>query len=460
MQHGIFKLTRMQGDPMNTRLDRRVTRLCLLGAALSLGACNSIEPGVDDYQNSVVDARTAGQSLAGSFAQGTDWDAAVQAPATPSFTLNTQTQVLKKSTALPAFGSAAGSADLKVDLGDTAKGFVTVTNVVPGLAVVSHDTAVIKFDDKWKDGIADNENAISFKRTSVHLGGKVETLAITDADDDGQVTPVAGINNKARFVFTTSHLGVTETADLIVGSGPDNDFDAEGDNTVYKAQWTKTKGGVVIAQGEFKDGDNDGKVGDNASDQVVLASWFEMNPAGKPLVRKSTAQAKMKVFKDKAGDEPMSFSFTEEWKSGRVNQVTLKNRHGGEDIIKGDTMRVRIETTKAADDDTVHHAEITVVMNPGQDLKSDADDLCYSFHIKTQKRWGFERSAEFNFVAGEPVPHGQDAKSGSFDGKATYANGKSATLKGSFSPEGFSAEFTGPEGNTVKVEYAKSGDVI
>lgn len=442
---------------MKTRTYRSLSRLCLLGAALSLGACNTTEPGVDDYQNAVVDSRTAGKSLAGSFSQGADWDAAVQAPATPTFGLNTQTQVLKKSTALP---SASTGADLKFDHSDTANGRLTVTNVTPGLLVTSYDTAVIKWDEKAKDLTDDNENAISFKRVSVHLGGKVETLHITDADGDGQVTPVPGTVNKAHFVFTTTHLGVTETADLIVGSGPDNDFDLEGDNTVYKAQWTKSRGGSVVAQGEFKDGDNDGKVGDNASDQVVVASWFEMNPADKPLVRKSTANAKLKVFKDKAGDEPISFSFTEEWKTGRVNAVTLKNRHGGEDILKGDTMWVKIETTKAAADDTVHHAEIVVVMNPGQDLKSDADDLCYSFHIKTQKRWGFERSAEFNFVAGEPVPHGQDAKSGRFDGKATYANGKSATLKGSFSPDGFSAEFTGPEGNTVKVEYAKTGDVI
>lgn len=442
---------------MNPSFNRNLTRFSLLGAALYLGACNTVEPGVDDYQNSVVDARTAGKSLSGSFEQGKGWDAAVSAPTAPaSFGMSAQTGVLKKSTAMPS----RGDLDFKINLDDTAKGYATVTAETPGLLVTNYDTAMVKWDEKARDSVKDNENIISFKHVTVHVGGKVETLVITDADDNGQVTPVAGVNNQAHFVFTTSLGGVVETADLIVGSGPDDDFDDESDNTVYKALWTRVKGGVTVSRGEFLDGDGDGKVGDNSIEQVAIAKWFEMHPAGKPLVLKATAEAKLRIFANKAGDEPIAFTCTEEMISGRVNSVSMKNRNGTADIIKGDTLWVKIETTKAAADDTLRHAEIVIVMNPGQDLKSESDDLCYAIHIRTEKKLGFERSAEFNFVAGEPVPHGQDPVSGTFDGKATYANGKSATLKGSFSPSGFSAEFTGPEGNTVKVEFAKNGDVI
>ena len=441
---------------MNPSFNRQLARLTFLGAALLLSACNNTEPGVDDYQNSVVDARTGGKSLANSFNQGKDWDAAISAPTTPTFGLSTQTNVLKKSTAMPS----RADLDFKINLDDTAKGYATVTAETPGLLMTSYDTAVVKWDEKSKDTVKDNENIVSYKHVVVYIGGKVETLVITDADDNGQVTPVAGVVNQAHFVITTSQGGMVETADLIVGSGADNNFDLEADNTIYKALWTKTKAGVVVARGEFLDGDGDGKVGDNSIDQVVIAKWFEMNPAGKPFVKKATAEAKLTVFANKAGDEPISFSYTEELITGRVNAISMKNRNGTADIIKGDTMWVKIETTKAAAADTLQHAEIVIVMNPGQDLKSEEDDLCYAIHIKSEKKLGFERSAEFNFVAGEPVPHGQDPKSGTFDGKATYANGKSATLKGSFSPTGFSAEFTGPEGNTVKVEITKSGDVI
>jgi hypothetical protein len=58
------------------------------------------------------------------------------------------------------------------------------------------------------------------------------------------------------------------------------------------------------------------------------------------------------------------------------------------------------------------------------------------------------------------VPHGQEAKAGSFSGKVTYANGKSATLEGSFTETLFTATFTGPEGNSVTVTYNKNGQVV
>ena len=38
-------------------------RLSLLGAALFLGACNTLEPGVDDYSNAQVDALARGPAL-------------------------------------------------------------------------------------------------------------------------------------------------------------------------------------------------------------------------------------------------------------------------------------------------------------------------------------------------------------------------------------------------------------
>lgn len=444
---------------MQTSTRSTLTRLFLLGAALSLGACNGLEPGVDDYSNAQVDVRTAGKTLSGSFEQGKHWEAAIRTPTSPAaFGLSTQTQVLRKSTALP--GTPTAGPGLEVDLSDTADGLVRVSNVVPGLFLTHYDSAVLKYDDKWKDGLPDNENAVSFRRHTVHAGGKTETLLITDADNDGQVTPKAGSDNQARFQFTTVQGGVTESADLVVGSGPDNDFDLEGDNTVYQAIWTRTKDGAEVARGELLDADGDGKVGDNAKDQIVTAKWYEINPPLKPWVRKTAAEARLKVFAHKSGDEPITFSASEELVTGRVNAISMKNRLGGDSIIKGDTMWVGIETTRSRSDDTLQHAEIVVIMNPGQDLKSDADDLCYAFHIKTQKRFGFERSAEFNFVAGEPVPHGKDPVSGTFDGKVTYANGQSATLQGEFSPSGFSAEYTGPDGNSVKVEFTKSGDVI
>ncbi len=442
---------------MKPSIRKHASRLALLGAAWLLGACNSTEPGVDEFQNAKVDAPTAGKSLAEGFVLLNQWDASFSMPVAPA-TLDRSTQIglLKRSTALP---KSAASGNIEIDYRDTAKGFVTAHAETRGILVTHYDTAVIAYDAEFKAGNEEKYSLIRFKRTSVHDLGKVESAAFSDADDNGILNAVPGVNNKARVVFTTAQAGVTETADIVAGAGPDNDFNADADNPVFSASWTRVRGGTVIAKAEFKDQDKDGKLADNGSDQVVAIEWFEQSPAGKPLVRKATARAVVRVLAGKAGDEPVTFSYTEELITGRVNAVSLRNRHGEDEILKNDTLWVTIETTKSAQNDTLQHAAITVVMNPGEDLKSDADDLCYAFHIETQKRFGFERSAEFHFVAGEPVPHGQDPVSGTFEGQATYANGQSASLKGSFSPTGFDAEFTGPEG-TVSISFSAQGNVI
>jgi hypothetical protein len=99
-------------------------------------------------------------------------------------------------------------------------------------------------------------------------------------------------------------------------------------------------------------------------------------------------------------------------------------------------------------------------MNPGPDLKSEEDDSAYAFHIYSTKHLGFERDAEFHFYADFPVLHGEQPTAGHFDGKATYANGKTATLKGEFSPKGFSAEYIGPEEGKWTVDYNLAGKRI
>jgi hypothetical protein len=215
---------------------------------------------------------------------------------------------------------------------------------------------------------------------------------------------------------------------------------------------------VVIGTGAFLDADNDGVVADKSKDCIVLAEYSDLEPKDRPLIKKVDFKAKVKVLADKAGDEPISFSYVETTKLGRTNSVTLRNRAGGDEIVKGDTMIVRLETVKTADEDTLRHAVIEFAMNPGQDLKSDADDVCYSIHIESDKRFGLERHAEFDFVSATPIPHGQAPTAGTFSGKADYANGQSVTLKGSFSPAGFTAEYAGPDGS-FKIEFNQNGIV-
>ncbi len=449
---------------MESSLARKTTWTAMIGASLFLGACvtsNDNTTGIVDpeFADAKIDARVAGKSLSGSFDQGKEWNTTFTAPTGLEALGGVSTSVgtLKKQAAMA--GNTDLGADLHANLDDTAKGYATVYSETQGLLSNTKDTAIVKWDDKAKDTVKNNENIISFKRVVAYLDGKIETAEFSDADGDKIVTAAPGKENKVKLVLTSDDKGVVEKTTLVVGAGPDANFDKEGDNTILEANWVKTKDGVVTGTGAYLDADGDGVVTDNSKTCLVLAKYSEIEPKDRPLIAKADFEAKVRVFANKAGDEPVTFTYSETTKLHRTNVVTIKNREGGNEIVKGDTMTVHMETTVAAADDTLKHATIEFVMNPGQDLKNDSDDVCYAIHIKSSKRLGFEREAEFNFASAKPIPHGAEPVEGSFDGKATYANGKSASMHGSFSPNGFSAEFTGPEGNTVKVEYSKNGDL-
>jgi hypothetical protein len=468
MSNGLFQITVSKGPDMhasNPTLARKTTWAALMGAALFLGACvvsnEEKGPEVDpEFADAKLDARVAGQSLIAGFEQGKDWSTTFTAPAglQPLGSLSTGVGALKKQAAMAGEIDLGG--ELHANLDDTAKGYATIYAEYQLLLTNVKDTAIVKWDANAKDTIKDNENILSFKRVSTTLGGKVETAEFTDGDGDKQVTPVPGMDNKVKLVFTMQDKDVVEKTTLLVGAGGDDDFDKEGDNTILHADWIKTKGGVTTGTGSYTDADGDGIITDNSKTSIVLAKYSEIEPKDRPFIKKADFEAKVRVLANKAGDEPVTFSYEETTKFGRTNKVSIRNREGGTEIVKGDTMTVHLETTVTAAEDTLKSASIEFVMNMGQDLKSDTDDVCYAIHVKTSKRFGLEREAEFNFISAQPIPHGAEPVAGTFDGKVSYANGKSATLSGTFSPEGFSVKYTGPEGNTVTVEFTKQGDLV
>ncbi len=452
---------------MNPSIARKTAWAALLGASLFLGACvNDPEGGsapVDPkFAKTKITSQVAGQTLLGSFQQSSEWNSTVTAPSGLEALSGVSAGMgsLKHAASL---AKIAGDIDVgggvMANLDDTGKGFATLYHKYFGPFSWIEDTAVVKWDEVARDTTIKDKNILSFKRVTAYLTGKKESAAFADADGNGLVNAVAGIDNKVKLTITVEENGVTEKTVLIVGAGKDANFDKEEDNTVLEANWTRTKSGVVIGTGAFRDADNDGVVTDNSKDCIVLAEYSDIEPKDRPLIARVDFKAKIRVFANKAGDEPVSFSYTETTKGHRTNVVTIKNREGGDEIIKGDTMTVHLETTVSLSTDTLKHATLDFVMNPGQNLKSDSDDVCYAIHITSEKQFGFERSASFNFVSATPIPHGQAPTAGTFDGEATYANGKSITLKGSFSPDGFSVTFTGPDG-TAKIEYNKNGDLV
>jgi hypothetical protein len=447
-------------QPLPTKWNRRFP--ALLGTAVvGLSACMQNPTEVDpvDYSQIPITAETAGQSLAASFASTQDWDKT----SGPSADLQVMesvfgsTSTLKAQTGLPKM-SVKSAEDLVIEI-DSAAGLAHLTHTTQILGVTSVEKADVLWDAQAKDDIKDNEHIVRFSVQKTHLLGKVESAVFVDADGDGMINAVKP-QSKVQITFEKTEAGQTETAVLVVGCGPDLNFDNDADNQIFQATWNRMRNKVLQAEASFQDGDDDGVVVDNADTSIVVVEMGDLEPLDRPLVKERHAHAKVKLFGKDKGDQPMAFGYTETMKNGRVNTVSMKNRFGKEDLIPNDTMTVRLETVAKREDDTLKTLSLEFVMNPGPDLKSEADDSAYAFHIHSTKHIGLEREAEFHFYADSPVLHGAEPTAGHFDGKATYANGKSATLKGEFSPKGFHAEYIGPEGGTWTVDYTLAGIVI
>jgi hypothetical protein len=145
---------------------------------------------------------------------------------------------------------------------------------------------------------------------------------------------------------------------------------------------------------------------------------------------------------------------------GHTDSVYFKNKVGGFNITPSDTMHLFLHTTSSVATDTLASLLVDIAFNPGDTLNSHTDDHFYSLHIVSQKRRVFERDGEFTFTPSQPVPYGQKPQSGTFSASVTFSNDKTATLVGSFSPTGYQATYTGPDGVTKTIQYSTTGVVV
>ncbi len=260
------------------------------------------------------------------------------------------------------------------------------------------------------------------------------------------------------FTHSSALLTRHDTAEVVWDDKARDDI-KDNENIIRAISHTRYQNGREDRV-ELTDGDGDGILIDKTSPaSVVSLELVTTNPRNKPFVQESRVRAKIRILADNAGDEPVAFFAEEIFKNGRVHTIRMENALGEEEIIKGDTLRVIVETQGAPRNDSLRSMKLIYTLNPGQDLKDESDNSLYSFSLYARKSRGAEREAEFHFIADKPVPHGQEPESGAFNSKLTYANGKSVTLAGSFSPEGFEAVFTGPEGGSKSISITRSGEV-
>jgi hypothetical protein len=248
-----------------------------------------------------------------------------------------------------------------------------------------------------------------------------DTLARTsweDADGDGKVT--ADSASKVRLVLQTWTDGVLETTVMVVGFGPDGDFDTEADNLIYSLSFSRTRDGDTLAWAAYTDADDDGIAIDNGKPSLVDADWYAEGPTeDEPGAVWSRFRMRILAVYGAAGQDLKRFSAEQETRGGRRLDASIRNLDGGEDFDLADTVLARFRVVGTAPSDTVDTLETSIRMRIGN-FEDKSDDLTYTLSVRARKKLGEERLATFDFVSAKPIPHGEDPELGDLTMRVEY----------------------------------------
>lgn len=440
--------------------------LCL--GAVSLSACFT-EPkdktaGVDDFPNSIY-ARVDGFLDEGKKAEGL------------SVAANTDSLLIRQSfnsppakkvaaafdpspaaQALPPLAkrSAAGPA------ADSCPMTFTLSEKKPPIGSrVTVDTLIMCVDALFLDSIKGNEHIVRGKSvTRDTVTGRVETGEFADGDGDGFLNPIPGGAAKARVQFTVIDMGVTEKTTLVIGDGPDDDFDTEPDNLIYEMSWSRTRGADTLGSAAFQDADSDGVAIDNGKPSLVDLRWFNVGPTDDdPTAKWSRIRMRTMAVYGKKGSDPRRFAIESEAGNGRLNSAVILNLKGGEDFDARDTVIARFRAVGTAPTDSVDTLETEIRIKVG-DFDDKRDDTTYAIRARAKKKLGEETLAMFDFQSDRPIPHGKEPQVGRLTMRVEYSDATALDVTGRITEATVDLTATLRDGKRIHVVWDRSGKGI
>ncbi len=345
---------------------------------------------------------------------------------------------------------------------DTIDGRIKITVTTSTLLYSKYDTIEVLMDGTVFDGVEGNESIIDFRGAKNYKNGTLEYYKIKDSDGDGIINGTLP-HQKAlltiQTVYTKSVLGhpAGESVKTLieVGAGKDNKFGSEtdtaaqADNLIFEASWIKIQNSDTVAYVLFEDADGDGVVAAGCIGTIDVRILQRHNPL-KPLVEYE--KASLRIERDSSGKErTVRIGIEEKLLTGRLNRIWAVDQTGDSTIDPGDTAFIHFATNSPAVDDSEITAHAILKVDPGENLTDSSDNLLIEIQLEKSFRSGRLDSLQFHCVFDPPLSHGESPRGGSFEFKAMFRNGKTATLDGSFEVGVIKATFTGPEGNVVEV---------
>lgn len=415
--------------------------------------CNSSP--VSSEPKGSTDAGSLGQMAFASVEESSDLENLFGSMQSATQLLSEQPQIVIEAPAAELTKSQAGSSEWNLSVEGER---TVVTRTVEGIMKTSYDTLIVKTETT-----PDLFNVVEARTLHVYAS-KTEKCVISDADGDGVVNGEEQYNGTAKLTFTVTYTkdglgfrnGESEISEITVSCGPDKNFDLEEDNQILEATWEKHLNDQKIAHAIYTDVDGDGILWDESGSGVTEVELFNSKDLSRPLLDNATLV--MRVSKTGNTEKVVKIAGREEYISGRVSQFWAVDGQGDSTIKSNELAYVHFSTA-AAPSDAEKSAHVVYVINPGENLGDESDNVLYEIHVDRENRNGIIKLYEFSFIADPPVPNGQEPAGGTFEMNVTHFDNSTASLVGSFSETHLTATHTDREGTVRQVTVDKSGNV-
>ena len=341
-------------------------------------------------------------------------------------------------------------------------GTVTLTlSPVPEPLKTTVVTVTACTDAKFFDSIKDNETMIRAKSVATYKSGRVETAEISDADGDGIVNPVAGGKSKAAITFTGDEKGVVEKSMLIVGPGPDDNFDTEPDNLVYSSRWYKLSGNDTLGTASYTDVDGDSIAVDNGKLSLVDLEFYQKGPsADHPDAIWTRASLRMLVRYKVEAKTVSRVRFEMEDQRGRVSVGEVLALDGGRDFQMNNNVIAHFTTVGKAAGDSLDTLDVRLTMLLGDDFDSKADDKIFAIQAMSKQKTGDESRATFSFTSSKPILSGQDPENGDLSMEVEYADATKLKVDGKITAKVLDVTIEDRKGKRSHVIWDRAGEGI
>ena len=324
---------------------------------------------------------------------------------------------------------------------------------------VTVDTLIYCMDSTWFDPLKADKHVVRGKSvTRDTVSGRVEIGEFSDGDGDGILNPILGGEAKARILFVIIDKGVTERTRMLIGDGPDDNFDTEPDNLIYEMSWSKTTATDTLGSASFADADSDGIAVDNGKPSLVDISWYNLGPTDdNPDVVWSRLSMRAVVYYKSDRKDMKRFSIESETKDGRTQTAVLLNLDGSRDFDTKDTLLARFRAVGTASADSLDTMETTIRMTTGRDFDAKTDDSTYAFNVRALKKIGEERLAVFDFKSDKPIPSGKEPQLGILTMQVEYTDGTSLEVSGKITDTTVDLTATLRDGKRIHAVWDRSG---